>query len=275
MKRIVTSVLLVILIAPNFAFASSMQDRVCERVVRRFSNDEKMWNRVSERVWKRFQFRCEKPQSSNAKITVPNKKPKKVQYITVPSVQVSDPMATKLTKFYTDMGESFDYILAATNTLPTDISLQILRELKPFPEQRRIVGDFANLASVRRLTEPEYKQLASAMRQLNSMIKSVTALRASYRTKPKYYIPTPTTPTYIPTPTTPTYIPTPTTPTYNQESHKQMCDRMNAELALRGGFGSLDGNNELYEAGCTTLQQKCNGYAIGGIPQYMWPAECR
>jgi len=38
----------------------NFKGRLCERVVRRFSKDEKMWQRVNERVQKRFGFACER-----------------------------------------------------------------------------------------------------------------------------------------------------------------------------------------------------------------------
>ena len=37
-----------------------LMDRVCERVVRRFANDESTWARVNERLLKRLGFSCEK-----------------------------------------------------------------------------------------------------------------------------------------------------------------------------------------------------------------------
>lgn len=110
---------------------------------------------------------------------------------------------------------------------------------------------------------------------LGSIPSEMDRLETQFRAVPKvWYNTTPTTPStiYVPVPVP---IPVPTTPTYNQESHQQMCDRMSGELALSGGFGSQDGLRQLYNAGCTTLQQYCNSYALSGIPQYLWDAECR
>ena len=44
--------------APKQSNTGVMEERVCERVVRRFANDPKMWKRVTERVRKRFGFIC-------------------------------------------------------------------------------------------------------------------------------------------------------------------------------------------------------------------------
>ena len=38
----------------------TFKDRLCSRVVKRFSDDDKMWKRVNDRVEKRFGFACEK-----------------------------------------------------------------------------------------------------------------------------------------------------------------------------------------------------------------------
>jgi hypothetical protein len=40
------------------AFDQDFMDRLCARMVKRFSKDKSMWDRVSERVQKRFGFIC-------------------------------------------------------------------------------------------------------------------------------------------------------------------------------------------------------------------------
>jgi len=79
----------------------------------------------------------------------------------------------------------------------------------------------------------------------------------------------------IPTSSYQQYYYVPSVSTQPTESHQQMCDRMSAEAALSGGFGSSATAYQLYQAGCMTTQQFCNGFALGGTPQNLWPAECR
>lgn len=40
------------------AVDETFMDRVCDRVVRRFISDDRMWSRVNERIEKRFGFSC-------------------------------------------------------------------------------------------------------------------------------------------------------------------------------------------------------------------------
>ena len=51
---------------PVIALSANMQERVCERVVRRFSNDEKMWQRVNNRIVNSFGFLCVRNRDSRA-----------------------------------------------------------------------------------------------------------------------------------------------------------------------------------------------------------------
>lgn len=59
MRRYALIVLVATLVLPTISNAeSSMYDRVCPRVVSRFQNDAKMWDRVNERIQQRFGFTC-------------------------------------------------------------------------------------------------------------------------------------------------------------------------------------------------------------------------
>ena len=53
-----------VFLAPTVS-ADGFRDRLCDRVVNRFSNDQKMWERVNERVQNRFGYKCELPLWSN------------------------------------------------------------------------------------------------------------------------------------------------------------------------------------------------------------------
>jgi len=69
-----------------------------------------------------------------------------------------------------------------------------------------------------------------------------------------------------------------------QQQCKQLENQLTGQLALSGGYGSMGGNfsiiQQLYNAGCTTLQQYCDSIARlnasigGGLPNDT-PAECR
>lgn len=59
MPRYFLLLVAVILLLPTVSKAeSSMYERVCPRVVSRFQQDTKMWDRVNERIQQRFGFKC-------------------------------------------------------------------------------------------------------------------------------------------------------------------------------------------------------------------------
>jgi hypothetical protein len=64
----------------------------------------------------------------------------------------------------------------------------------------------------------------------------------------------------------------PVSPSQPTLSHQEVCNQITIKAALSGGFGSSDVANQLYSAGCITLEKYCIGFALSGGSL---PAECK
>lgn len=75
-RRVLTGIAgasILVMSLPVFA-ATDMYDRVCPRVINRFSDDQKMWDRVNERIQNRFGFVCERQSMSSSSFQTSSKK---------------------------------------------------------------------------------------------------------------------------------------------------------------------------------------------------------
>ena len=152
-----------------------------------------------------------------------------------------------------------------------DLENELLQDLN---EYTKIFNDPAT-PSILNNTENDYHSTA-ARNILNRRIVEIESSASNLKWQIDLVPSVCNSPTATPTPTQQIYVvpvyPSSTQPT---ETHDEMCNRMTAEIALKGGFGSGAASQQLYSAGCVSLQQFCNGFAISGIPQYLWPAECK
>jgi|GEM_PF-6095976 hypothetical protein len=101
------SVPILTIIPLSVANAKTFKERLCDRVVNRFQDDQIMWQRVNDRIEKRFGYRCESIEEdeeaiSNRKYDVKTWEDKKGSYkmITPPGGVAPEVVKTPKDRFY-------------------------------------------------------------------------------------------------------------------------------------------------------------------------------
>ena len=272
MKRYASGLLLgLFLFLPLAVHADSLKERLCERVVRRFSDDDKMWHRVNDRVEKRFGYRCTRSAQSrvpttDARKTLPLTK-ERMEYVpketsirrVVEPIQKRDSSADSLISLYDTSNEYFNYMMGNIEKINTVIRGSVLSLLKTYIIHQEEIGDIAEIALTRNLTDAEKERAIYAAQSINDIQDEILDLVKKYNDIPSYS--PPSVPSYSP----PSYSPP-------AKTLQQTCDEMTAKAALSGGFGSSAVSRQMYEMGCITNEKYCLGFSLGGISM---PDECK
>lgn len=151
------------------------------------------------------------------------------------------------TERQTSLSKKIDF---ASGYQPTT-ALRLLDVLK---EEIALVKSFCNYAVI-----AQGKNLSTIeSNEVNALLEQITAKSEEFLSVQQQDVSQPS----------PSYTPN----SQPQNTHQQMCDSMIATAAINGSANSSGTSQQLYNAGCISLNQYCSGFAMSN---WAMPAECK
>lgn len=169
-------------------------------------------------------------------------------------IATEDPEADELKEIYMNWYENLlkaKYI--SENAIDGSVGLKLVEIYRVMDSTLNKLRSYSVLALTRELSNIEWKEINDLLTDLQKDSDYfLMVAKQDNKSNTNIYI-----------------VPKVNSPSYN---NKVDCGALNAKIALEGGFGSGPAHKMLYEAGCSTKEQYCNGFALSGG---RFPEECK